>query len=140
MKKLTLNLLLIFMCCCTQLLLAQDKKTGKIYCIRVTNMVGTLVNYGFYIDGKMVCKLKNNHYSIHDVPAGEHQVLIQDRGYGTGKKSKPLTVTVEEGKSYYMSVGSGKSAYLQEIMPSSADELLKKAKLNKKCLDGEQKD
>jgi len=136
MKKLKLSLIAFFFVCCIQYVKAQQN-TGKIYFIRATDYVGTLINYGFYIDDQLVCKLKNNHYSIHDVPAGEHKVSIQNRGYGKRKKSQPLTINVKEGENNYLSVGSASSLYLQEITASSAEELLKKVAINSKCLEGE---
>lgn len=80
---------------------------------------------------------KHKHYSIHDVPAGEHRVSIQNRGLGKRGKSKPLTVNVKEGEITYLSAGSSSSLYLQEITGASAEELLKKAALNKNCLEEE---
>jgi hypothetical protein len=136
MKLLKLNLVAIFCLCLLPTLKAQDKM-GKIYFIRATNYVGTMINYGFYIDDQLACKLKNNHYSIHDVPAGEHQVSVQDRGYGKRKKSKPLTVNVKEGEISYLSVGAGSSLYLQEVTGASAEELLKKVAINKDCSGNE---
>lgn len=139
MKLLRLSFVVLVCLCCCLSSRGQDKM-GKISFIRSTNYVGSLINFGFYIDDKMVCKLKNNHYSVHDVPAGAHKVVVQNRGYGRHTKSKPLTINVKEGEVTYLSVGAGSSLYLQEITQSSAEELLKNLVLNKDCLGKEKVD
>lgn len=113
-------------------------KTGQVYLIRVTGYTGSMVNYRFYIDDKLICKLKNKSFSIHDMPLGNHTVNVVSGGISNGKKSAPLTITVAEGKANYVSVVSTQAGYVnkitcQEITQNSADPLLAKAKQNKNC-------
>ena len=114
-------------------------KTGQIYLIRSTGFTGSAVNYSFYIDGELTCKLKNKSFSIHDLPAGEHKVSVFSGGISNGKKSTPLKITVAEGKANYVSVVSTQFGYVnkitcQEITQSSAEPILAKAKQKKDCL------
>lgn len=114
-------------------------KTGQVYLIRATGFTGAAVNYRLYIDDKLVCKLKNKSFSIHDVGTGEHTVSVSSGGISNGKKSMPLKITVAEGKVNYISIVSTESGYVnkltcQEITQNSADPLLAKATQNKECL------
>jgi hypothetical protein len=114
-------------------------KTGQVYLIRVTGYTGSAVNYSFYLDDKLICKLKNKSFSIHNIPVGTHTVSVVSGGISNGKKSDPLKITVVEGKANYVSVVSTQSGYAnkitcQEITQNSADPLLAKATQNKDCL------
>jgi hypothetical protein len=113
--------------------------TGKVYLIRSTGYAGTIVNYQFFIDGKLACKLKNKNYSIHDLSLGDHTVSVVSGGLSNGKKSAPLKFTVAPDKINYISVVSTESGYVnkitcQEITQNSAEPLLAKAKQKKDCL------
>lgn len=115
-----------------------QNKTGQVYLIRSTGYTGSAVNYRLYIDDKLVCKLKNKSYSIHDISVGDHTVSVVSGGISNGKKSAPLTITVAEGKINYVSVVSTQAGYVnkitcQEITKNSAGPLLEKAKENKNC-------
>ncbi|EDM37980.1 hypothetical protein PBAL39_16184 [Pedobacter sp. BAL39] len=114
-------------------------KTGKVYLIRLTGYTGSAVNYHFYVDGQLICKLKNKSYSVHDLSVGDHTVNISTGGISTGKKSAPLKITVVEGKANYINVISTESGYVnkvncQEITQNSAEPLLAKAKEKTNCL------
>ncbi|MEO3408414.1 hypothetical protein AAFN85_31150 [Mucilaginibacter sp. CAU 1740] len=113
-------------------------KTGQVYLIRVTGYTGMAINYRFFIDDKLVCKMKNKLYSIHDLPVGEHTVTINSGGISNGKKSAPLKIVVAEGKINYVNVFSTQAGYsnkitCQEITKDSADPLLAKAKQKTDC-------
>lgn len=117
-------------------------KTGQVYLIRSTGFTGSAVNYSFYIDDQLICKLKNKSFSIHDLSAGEHTVSVVSGGLSTGKKSTPLKITVVEGKVNYINVNSTQSGYAnkitcQEITKNSADPVLAKIKQKKDCLSKE---
>jgi hypothetical protein len=107
---------------------------GQIYFMRSTNSIGSAVAYKVYIDGKVVCHLKNQRYSMHTVPAGEHTVTIQNSGLGSKQISLPLTINVQPGKSNYMVVINGKTLYMQEAVQSSAEGLLKRLAATDQCL------
>lgn len=114
-------------------------KTGQVYFIRSTGYTGSAVNYSFYIDDQLTCKLKNKSFSIHDLSVGEHTVSVVSGGISNGKKSTPLKITVVEGKPNYVSVVSTEAGYVnkitcQEITQNSADPVLAKAKQKKDCL------
>ncbi|SEA45408.1 DUF2846 domain-containing protein [Pedobacter hartonius] len=112
---------------------------GQVYLIRSTGYTGSAVNYSFYIDDQLICKLKNKSFSIHDLGAGEHTLSVVSGGLSTGKKSPPLKIMVAEGKTNYVSVVSTQSGYAnkitcQEITQNSAEPVLAKAKEKKDCL------
>jgi hypothetical protein len=114
-------------------------KTGQVYLIRSTGYTGTAVNYSFFVDGQLTCKMKNKLFSIHDLPVGEHTVSVSSGGISTGKKSEPLKITVTEGQVNYVSVVSTQAGYAnkitcQEITENSAAPLLAKATQKKDCL------
>ena len=114
-------------------------KTGQVYLIRVTGYTGSAVNYSFYVDDQLICKLKNKSFSIHDLPVGEHTVSVVSGGISNGKKSTPLKVMVVEGKANYVSVVSTQAGYVnkitcQEITQNSADPILAKSKQKTDCL------
>ena len=113
-------------------------KTGQVYLIRYTGYAGSAVNYSFYLDDKLVCKLKNKKFSIHDVPAGEHTISVVSGGLSNGKKSTPLKITVVEGKTNFINVVSTEAGYAvklttQEITKASADPLLAKSTQKTDC-------
>jgi hypothetical protein len=118
-------------------------KTGQVYLIRVTGYTGSAVNYRFYVDDTLICKLKNKSFSIHNLPVGAHTVSVSSGGISNGKKSDPLKILVVEGEVNYISVVSTQSGYAnkitcQEITKNSADPLLAKSTENKDCLPTEQ--
>jgi hypothetical protein len=119
-----------------------QEKTGQVYLIRVTGYTGSAVNYRFYIDDKLVCKLKNKSFSIHDLAVGDHTVSVVSGGLSNGKKSEPLKITVAGDKVNYISVFSTQAGYVnkitcQEVTKNSADPLLAKAKENRSCVTEE---
>jgi hypothetical protein len=101
--------------------------TGKVYLIRVTGYTGSAVNYRFYIDDRLVCKMKNKTISV------------VSGGLSNGKKSAPLKINVSADKTNYITVSSTQSGYVnkitcQEITKNSAEPLLAKAKQKQDCL------
>ncbi|WP_214227713.1 DUF2846 domain-containing protein [Pedobacter sp. B4-66] len=117
----------------------KPQDTGQVYFIRSTNSVGSLINYKVYIDDKLVCKLKNKRYSLHNIPAGEHTVSVSNTGIGSHAKSRPLKINVVADKSNYLIVINGPQIYLQEAVESSAQELLKKVAATANCLPSDEK-
>jgi hypothetical protein len=114
-------------------------KTGQVYLIRYTGYTGSAVNYSFYVDDQLICKLKNKSFSIHDLPVGEHSISVVSGGLSNGKKSTPLKIMVVEGKVNYVSVVSTQSGYVnkitcQEITQNSADPILAKTTQKMNCL------
>jgi hypothetical protein len=114
-------------------------KTGQVYLIRSTGYTGTMVNYQFYIDGQLACKLKNKSFSIHDLPVGDHTVSVVSGGIANKKKSAPLKINVVEGKANYVSVVSTQYGYINkitcaEMTQNTAEPMLTKATQKKDCL------
>lgn len=114
----------------------KPQETGQIYFMRSTNNVGALIAYKVYIDDQVVCHLKNQRYSVHNIAAGEHTVSIQGGGLGSNKISRPMKITVEAGKSNYMVAINGKDLYMQEVVETSAQDLLKRLAATAECLPG----
>jgi len=117
-------------------------KTGQVYLIRVTGYTGSAVNYRFYLDDTLICKLKNKSFSIHNIAVGTHTLSVVSGGISNGKKSAPLKILVVEGQANYISVVSTQAGYAnkitcQEITKNSADPLLAKSTENKNCLPAE---
>jgi hypothetical protein len=116
--------------------------TGSLYLIRLTGSTGVAINYHFYVDGELICKLKNKSFSVHQLTPGEHTVSIGSGGLSNGKKSEPLKITVVEGKTNYVNVVGTQSGYVnklscQEITQSSAEPLLAKSKQKTDCEEKE---
>jgi len=130
------RLLLFFACMlCSYGLFAQ--KTGQICFIRSTGYVASAVNFRVYIDDSLACKLKNKTYSVHTVAVGDHTVAASNAGLGSHKKSKPFTVSVEDGKTTYVNVVWANDVSCEEITKNSADLKLKVTKQNTQCNTGE---
>jgi len=139
MKAISTFSLLVFLVTASFSAFSQTK-TGQVYLIRSTGYTGSAVNYRFYIDDQLVCKLKNKSFSIHDLSVGQHTVSVVSGGLSNGKKSAPLTIAVVEGKVNYVSVVSTEAGYsnkitCQEITQNSADPILAKVKQKKDCLN-----
>jgi hypothetical protein len=122
----------------TSLNVFSQTKTGQVYLIRFTGYAGSAVNYRFYIDDQLACKLKNKSFSIHDLPVGDHTVSVVSGGLSNGKKSTPLKITVVEGKANYVNVVSTEAGYVnkinvQEITQNSAEPILAKTKQKTDC-------
>lgn len=138
MKALKFLFPLVLLLTSFNLAFSQDDK-GKVYLIRSTGYTGSAVNYSLFIDGNLVCKLKNKSFSVHDLSAGDHTVSVVSGGLTNGKKSPPLKITVSKGKVNYINVFSTQSGYAnkitcQEITLNSAEPLLAKAKQKTDCL------
>jgi len=138
MKKFKLFLSL-FLLTVSSNIFAQSK-TGQVYLIRSTGFEGSAVNHSFYLDDVLICKLKNQSYSIQDVPVGDHKISVVSGGLSNGKKSTPIVITVVEGKPNFVEVVSTKKEEYSnqitavEILKNSADPILSKAKQITNCL------
>lgn len=117
----------------------KPQENGQIYFMRSTNNAGSLLAYRVYIDDQVVCHLKNQRYSAHNVAPGEHTVSIKAGGLGGNDISIPMKIKVEAGKSNYMVVINGKELYMQEVVESSAQVLLKRLAATQECLPADTK-
>jgi len=112
----------------------KSQENGQIYFMRSTNNVGSAIAYKVYIDGQLVCHLKNQRYSVHNLTPGDHTVSIQNSGLGSKQISLPMKINVQAGKSNYMVAINGKNLYMQEVVESSAQVLLKRLAATEECL------
>jgi hypothetical protein len=121
---------------------AQDKvntKTGKIYFLRSTGLVGFAAPFKTYIDGELVCKLDNKKYSIHEVSSGNHECYVIFGGLKLNEKAEKCNVKVESDKITYVQffLENGFLSfriYGEEITEDTAKEKMKKMKEDTKCL------
>lgn len=108
--------------------MAQEK--AKIYFIRSTGYQGSAGKFKCFIDQKIVCKLNNKRFSIHEVEAGKRQVNVQFGGTQYKGNDEAVFIDVEAGKSYYVQM-TLKSGFLknnllcQEITENSAKVMMK---------------
>ena len=56
------------------------------------------------MDGKLICRINNNQYSVHDVPAGKHKFSVQWEGKNSkeGASEEAIEVDVESGQEYFI--------------------------------------
>ncbi|MES2653253.1 MAG: DUF2846 domain-containing protein [Bacteroidota bacterium] len=117
----------------------KSQEGGQLYFMRSTNNVGSMIAYKVFIDDTVVCHLKNKHYSVHNLSAGEHTVSIQNGGLGGHTKSRPIKINIQQGKANYVVAINGPDLYLQEVVETSAKELLKKIVITNECLPAKEK-
>jgi hypothetical protein len=82
---------------------AQDKN-GKVYIMRSEGFQAPAAPFNLFIDQKIVGKLTNKRYSIHDVKPGNHVFSTQFAGKKPSEKAEKMDVQVEAGKTYYIQV------------------------------------
>lgn len=114
--------------------LAQDA-TGKIYVIRRTGVNGSAVNFRLFVDGELICKLKNKSYSVHELKAGEHTISVVTGGIPNNKKTQPVRFTVSGGKINYFMINNGDELNCVEIMPYAAEPMIARSLEVKNCLE-----
>jgi hypothetical protein len=117
---------------------SQDK-TGKVYFIRSTGFQGSAVAFTAFIDKQLACKLNNKKFSIHQVSPGEHTFTVQFAGKKAKEKAEPITINIEEGKTYYVQMvfqpGLLKNnLYCQEVTENSAKTVLANCVEDSNCL------
>ncbi|MGE7777197.1 DUF2846 domain-containing protein [Chitinophaga sp. NPDC101104] len=120
---------------------AQDSgNTGKIYFVRHTGYNGMALNFHCFIDSSRVCDLKNNHYSVHEVPAGDHVVNVKIYSKELKSPKRPVTIKVEPGQVYYVKILPEKSysfeAYLKvmTVSETTIKPVMKKCEPQTDCI------
>lgn len=111
--------------------------TAKVYFIRETGFVGSLINFRAKINDSVVCKMSNKRYSIHEIAPGTHTFYLTTWDMPKNKKNG-LELEVEAGKTYYLRMVIKQRffenvMYYQEITENSAAPLLEKCKLEENC-------
>ncbi|MCX2477020.1 DUF2846 domain-containing protein [Pedobacter sp. MC2016-05] len=133
MKNFRIIASILFMLCIAGTTLAQDK-TGKIYVIRRTGINGSAVNFRLYLDGELICKMKNKSYSMHDITAGEHTISVVAGGLPDNRNKIPVKFTVISGKSNYFMINSGNELSCMEITQSAAEPMIARSVQVTDCL------
>jgi hypothetical protein len=124
-------------------LLGQNSTTdssqgGKVYFLRSTGFQGSAQGFTVFIDDKVVCKLNNKRFSIHDVAPGKHIFSVQFAGKQSKEKAERVEISVEPGKTYYIQLifqtGLLKNnLYCQEVTENSAKTMMGNLTEDKKC-------
>ena len=76
--------------------------TGKIYFLRSTGFSGSGSAFKMFLDDKVVCKLNNNKYSIHEVAVGKHNCFVKGGRMKSKESAEKFEVQVEAGKITYV--------------------------------------
>ncbi len=111
---------------------------GKIMFIRTTGYMGSASAIRVFIDEEFVCKLNNNKYSLHEVPAGTHLCSAQFGGKTSKEKAEKFDVEVRPGETVYMTLvlETGvmvNTVYAEEVTPRTADWKMAKLEQDLKC-------
>ena len=76
MKYIKIFLVLVIYFACSLQVAAQTdtmhSTSARVYILRATGFGGTLVNFRAWINDSVICRLANNHYSIHDIKPGTY--------------------------------------------------------------------
>lgn len=113
-------------------------QNARVYFIRSTGFAGSMSAFTAFIDEKLVCKLNNKKFSIHEVTPGEHSFTVQFAGKKAKDKAEPIIIQVEAGKTYYVQMvfqtGAFKNnLYCQEVTENSANTILVECEEDTKC-------
>jgi len=86
----------------------RNEDTGKIYFIRKGMYTGVNGAVKLFIDGKILCELSNNSFSVHAVPVGVHKFNAQWMGKKTKEPSDDNSIEVEikPNLDYYLQLGT----------------------------------
>ena len=78
---------------------AQD---GKVYFMRSDGFSAPAAGFNLFVDHKMVGRLNNKRFSIHNVKPGSHTFSSQFSGKNSKEKAEKLEEQIEAGKTYYI--------------------------------------
>ena len=140
LKSIYVILLIVFSFSLTMNAQEEEKKeTGKIYLIRSTGFALYNAPYKIFIDGKLVCKLKNNKFSIHDLSEGVHQCAVQFNGTKLKEKTEKFEVTIIKEKLTYVQISikvgfAVSKVYCEEVTENTAKQKIEKMSEDTKCL------
>lgn len=123
----------------------QNPPEGKarIVIINLINEEEVLLNLytriPFFINDTLVCSIKNDHYSVHDVVPGTYKLSVQRADRKIGKNSFHEIVTLEAGEivfyKFYNELSLLKDqSFFQSIKLSDGERLLRFMNKEKKCL------
>jgi hypothetical protein len=140
MKKVIFTLMLTFLV--TSFGFAQESgnaTTGKIYFLRSTGFALYNAPYKVFIDNQLVCKVKNNKYSIYDLKEGTYECSVQFHGTKSKEGTKKFKFTVSPGKIVYMQLSIkvgfvAADVFCEEITENTGIEKIKSLELTANCL------
>jgi hypothetical protein len=78
---------------------AQD---GKVYFLRSDGFQAPAAPFTLFVDHKVVGRLPNKRFSIHNVNPGDHTFSSQFSGKKSKEKAEKLQEKIEAGKTYYI--------------------------------------
>jgi len=109
-------------------LFAQEKN-GKVYFIRSEGFQAPAAAFNLFSDQKMIGRLSNKRFSIHDVKPGNHIFSTQFASKNPKEKAEKIEVQIEPGKTYYLQVkfqhGLFKNKlHFQEVKEDDAKKIL----------------
>ncbi len=120
MKKITAILLLSFI---TTVTLAQDATVTitrkKLY----TGQNGPLK---VFIDGKLVCQVNDNAYTVQSLPEGKHKVAVQYSGKTLKDNAETFELDAKPGAAYFLKAskeGIKQKLVLEEVTHSTWEKL-----------------
>jgi len=118
----------------------KNKETGKICFLRSTGLNSSGYGFKMFIDDKLVCKLNNKKYSVHEVAVGKHNCFVKGEKKKSDESVEKFEVQVEAGKITYVQliyeVGFFKSylLYCEEVAEDLAKMKIEKMSEDTKCL------
>jgi hypothetical protein len=138
MRKLCILLFLLFT---TYIHVVAQSQKATVYLLRsVGHDLDQNVPYYTYLDNVLLCKLGEGKYSVHEVEPGEHKIHAQYKGKIKSTPETELTVNLESGKTYYVSVniktkafGKG-SFYCEQLTEEEGKKRAEAFSLDNKCL------
>lgn len=111
------------------------QETATVYIARKGLWTGTAGAVKIFNDGKIICELKNNSFSVHQVPTGSRSFHAQWYGKSSADPAKKneTEVELEAGKEYYFQLvkqeqGVWSYIHVQEVTASTWKKLKEKLK------------
>ncbi|TAD86401.1 MAG: hypothetical protein EAY75_08415 [Bacteroidetes bacterium] len=98
------------------------------------------VPYFTYDDTVLLCKLGDGRHSVHEVEPGEHKFHAQYKGKLKTTPDSVLQLTLEAGRTYYISVNLATKAfsrgtfYCEQLSEADGKKRIEVYALDKKCL------
>jgi len=102
---------------------AQDND-AKVYFILSTGFRGSPLKYQIFVDQVRTCGLVNDSFHVHHLRAGRHTFNAQFTARKLRTSSKPITIDVEAGKTYYVELMQNDFLMCQEVTENSAKAVL----------------
>ena len=81
-----------------------QNQNGKVYFIRSEGLQAPAAAFSLFVDQKMVGKLNNKRFSIHNVNPGKHVFSTRFVGKKSSEKAEKIEMQIEDGKTYYVQV------------------------------------